>query len=52
MELVPVDHMDEVVRRALLARPEAGEVMKYPHFDAILLPGLDSGWQSPPAPAG
>ena len=52
IELVPVAHMDEVVGRALLEYPAAGEVMKYSHFDAILLPGLDTTWPAPPAPAG
>jgi ATP-dependent Lon protease len=52
MTLIPVDHMDEVVQQALLDRPSAADVMKYAHFDAILLPGLETGWQTPPAPAG
>ena len=51
MQLVPVDHMDEVVRRALLERPAPADAMKYAHFDAILLPGLEGGWQTPPPPA-
>jgi ATP-dependent Lon protease len=51
--LIPVDRMDEVVKRALLDRPAPAEVMQYAHFDAILLPGLESTWQTPPAaPAG
>lgn len=53
MNLVPVDVMDRVVEHALLDRSSPAEVMKYAHFDAILLPGLETGWQSPPpAPAG
>jgi ATP-dependent Lon protease len=51
MQLVPVNSMDEVVKFALLERPAAADAMKYAHFDALLLPGLDSAWQ-PPAPAG
>ncbi len=53
LDLIPVDHMDEVVARALLDRPVAAEASKYAHFDAVLLPGLDPGWHTPPAaPAG
>ncbi|MBV9282703.1 MAG: endopeptidase La [Chloroflexi bacterium] len=53
MELVPVDRMEEVVRRALLERPAPAEAMKYAHFDAILLPGLEGAWHTPPpTPAG
>jgi ATP-dependent Lon protease len=52
MQLVPVDSMDEVAAQALLDLPAAGEAVKYPHFDTILLPGLDSTWQTPPSPAG
>jgi ATP-dependent Lon protease len=52
MELIPVDHMDEVVPRAMLDRPTPADAMKYAHFDAILLPGLEGSWQTPPAPAG
>lgn len=52
MSLIPVDHMDQVVDRALLERLSSGDIAKYTHFDAILLPGLDTSWQSPPAPAG
>jgi ATP-dependent Lon protease len=53
MELIPVDTMDEVMQQSLLERPTAAEVMKYAHFDAILLPGLETGWQTPPTgPAG
>jgi ATP-dependent Lon protease len=53
MNLVPVDVMDRVVEHALLDRSSPAEVMNYAHFDAILLPGLEAGWQAPPpAPAG
>jgi ATP-dependent Lon protease len=54
LNLVPVESMDEVVRHALLDPPTAGEMMKYPHFDAILLPGLETTWPTtpPPTPAG
>jgi ATP-dependent Lon protease len=53
MTLIPADYMDEVVKVALLDRPAPADVMHYAHFDAILLPGLDAPWQSPPpAPAG
>jgi len=52
VDLVPVRHMDEVVERALLAPPGPADVVKYAHFDAILLPGLEAGWAPPPAPAG
>jgi ATP-dependent Lon protease len=53
LQLIPVDTMDDVVRLALLDRPAAGEMMKYSHFDAILLPGLETNWPTPPpAPAG
>ena len=53
MTLIPVDHMDDVVRHALLDQPAAAEMMKYPHFDAILLPGLETAWPTPPTdPAG
>ena len=51
MTLVQVNHMDAVVQQALLARPGPAEAMKYAHFDAILLPGLDSAWQTPPPPS-
>jgi ATP-dependent Lon protease len=51
MNLVPVETMDQVVKYALLDRPGPNEIMKYPHFDAILLPGLESSWQNPPSPA-
>jgi ATP-dependent Lon protease len=51
MTMIPVDSMDQVVREALCDRPEIGEVMKYAHFDAILLPALESGWQTPPPAA-
>ncbi|HEX8919778.1 MAG TPA: endopeptidase La [Chloroflexota bacterium] len=53
LQLIPVAHMDEVVKAALLDRLNPAEAMKYAHFDAILLPGLDGAWQTPPpAPAG
>ncbi len=52
IHLIPVNSMDEVIQLALLERPAPGEVMKYAHFDAILLPGLEGTWQTPPAPAG
>jgi ATP-dependent Lon protease len=53
MTLIPVTSMDEVIQHALMPRPSAAEIMKYSHFDTILLPGLESGWQVPPAtPAG
>ncbi|MDQ2742739.1 MAG: endopeptidase La [Chloroflexota bacterium] len=52
LNLVPVAHMDVVVEHALLPRLEARDIAKYAHFDAILLPGLDTSWQQPPAPAG
>jgi ATP-dependent Lon protease len=54
MSLMPVDSMEEVVHQAMLDRPSPADVMKYAHFDAVLLPGLETGWQTPPpaAPAG
>jgi ATP-dependent Lon protease len=52
MELIPVAHMDQVVTTALLESLAPAEAMKYAHFDAVLLPGLDAGWHTPPAPAG
>ena len=53
MNLVPVDVMDRVIEHALLDRSSPAEAMKYAHFDAILLPGLETSWQAPPpAPAG
>jgi ATP-dependent Lon protease len=52
MELIPVAHMDQVVATALLESLAPAEAMKYAHFDAVLLPGLDAGWHTPPAPAG
>jgi len=53
VELIPVQHMDEVVALALLDRPATAEATKYAHFDAMLLPGLDATWHTPPpAPAG
>jgi ATP-dependent Lon protease len=51
LEMIPVEHMDDVVRTALLDLPAVADVMHYAHFDAILLPGLESGWQPPAAPA-
>jgi ATP-dependent Lon protease len=51
LELIPVDHMDEVVKQALLDLPSVADVMHYAHFDAILLPGLEGSWQPPAAPA-
>ncbi|MGI8967938.1 MAG: endopeptidase La [Chloroflexota bacterium] len=52
MTLIPVDHMDEVVKRALLERASPGEMMKYAHFDTILLPAMDANWAPRSAPAG
>jgi ATP-dependent Lon protease len=53
LTLIPVSDMDEVVKHALLARPAPAEIMKYSHFDTVLLPGLEGGWQVPPVtPAG
>jgi ATP-dependent Lon protease len=52
VHLIPVENMSQVVAHALLDRPAPADVMKYAHFDAVLLPGLEAGWQSPPAPAG
>ncbi|HZU14122.1 MAG TPA: endopeptidase La [Chloroflexota bacterium] len=53
VQLIPVEHMGDVIQHALLERPAAADIMKYAHFDAILLPGLDASWQQPPAhPAG
>jgi hypothetical protein len=52
VHLIPVENMSQVVAHALLDRPTPADVMKYAHFDAVLLPGLETGWQSPPAPAG
>jgi ATP-dependent Lon protease len=52
MELIPVSHVDDVLARALLDRLAPADMSKYAHFDAILLPGLDTAWQTPPAPAG
>lgn len=52
LTLIPVDHMDDVLEQALLARPAAGDLIKYAHFDAILMPGLEVGWQPPVPPAG
>jgi ATP-dependent Lon protease len=52
MQLIPVDHVDEIIKHALLNRPATSDAASYAHFDTILLPGLDTAWQSPPAPAG
>jgi ATP-dependent Lon protease len=52
LTLISVDSMEEVVQQALLERAAPAEVMKYAHFDTILLPGLETGWTTPPAPAG
>jgi ATP-dependent Lon protease len=52
LNLIPVDHMDEVLKHALLDRPSASDLVKYAHFDAILMPGLDANWQTPPAAMG
>ena len=51
LTIIPVGHMDEVMQQALLDRPAAGDIIKYAHFDAILMPGLEGGWQTPPPPA-
>jgi ATP-dependent Lon protease len=52
LTLIPVDHMDQVVKAALLELPAIADVMHYAHFDAILLPGLEGAWTPPAAPAG
>lgn len=50
LTLVPVAYMDEVLPLALLDPLAPADVMKYAHFDAVLLPGLDGHWPtSPPA---
>jgi ATP-dependent Lon protease len=49
LTIIPVGHMDEVLSQALLERPSAGDIIKYAHFDAILMPGLDT-WQQPTQP--
>ncbi|MGH2448316.1 MAG: S16 family serine protease, partial [Chloroflexota bacterium] len=49
MTLQPVDHLDEVLKIALLEPLKPADVMKYVHFDAVLLPGLEGGWTPPPA---
>ena len=51
LTIIPVSHMDEVMQHALLERPAPGDIIKYAHFDAILMPGLEGGWQSPQPPA-
>jgi len=48
LTIIPVSHMDEVIQHALLERPSPADVIKYSHFDAILMPGLEGGWQTPP----
>jgi len=48
LTIIPVGHMEEVLKQALLDRPAPGDIIKYAHFDAILMPGLDGSWQSPP----
>jgi ATP-dependent Lon protease len=50
LTLIPVSHMDEVLKQALLERPAPGDLIKYAHFDAILMPGLEGGWQTPQQP--
>ncbi len=50
LTIIPVSHMDEVIKQALLERPAPSDVIKYAHFDAILMPGLEGGWQTPPPP--
>jgi predicted ATP-dependent protease len=50
LTIIPVSHMDEVIQHALLEKPAPGDIIKYAHFDAILMPGLEGGWQSPPPP--
>jgi ATP-dependent Lon protease len=52
MELIPVAHVDDVLGRALLEQLAPADIAKYAHFDAILLPGLESSWPTPPSPAG
>jgi ATP-dependent Lon protease len=52
IHLIPANSMDEVIQLALLERPAPGEVMKYAHFDAILLPGLEGTWQTRPPRLG
>jgi ATP-dependent Lon protease len=51
LNLIPVERMDQVLEHALLERPAAAELVKYSHFDAILMPGLDSNWQTPTSAA-
>lgn len=50
LTLIPVDSMDEVLQQALLERPSPSDIIKYAHFDAILMPGLEAGWQAPTPP--
>jgi ATP-dependent Lon protease len=53
VNLIPVEHMDEIVNVALLELPSPSEAMHSPHFDTILLPSIETSWQNvPPAPAG
>ena len=52
LTLIPVEHMDEVLEKALLERPAPSDLIKYAHFDAVLMPSLDSAWSTgTPAPA-
>ncbi len=51
LTLIPVEHMDEVLEKALLERPAPSDLIKYAHFDAVLMPSLDTTWQGTPAPA-
>jgi ATP-dependent Lon protease len=51
LTLIPVEHMDEVLEKALLERPAPSDLIKYAHFDAVLMPSLDTAWQGTPAPA-
>jgi ATP-dependent Lon protease len=51
LTLIPVEHMEEVLEKALLERPAPSDLIKYAHFDAVLMPSLDSAWQGQPAPA-
>ncbi len=50
LTVIPVDTMEEVLAQALLERPAASDLIKYAHFDAILMPGIDAGWQAPTPP--
>ncbi|HZT95464.1 MAG TPA: endopeptidase La [Chloroflexota bacterium] len=49
LTLIPVEHMDEVLEKALLERPSPSDLIKYAHFDAVLMPGLEGTWPTPPA---